>query len=153
MIPKYEYSTEFCFPVYSSSVQNEGLMGYYNSYMFDRELISWSIDGGGHFFYRYKHKFNVTNVCGYIEVNTEVFNYRFVAEMLSYQHSKMIFDYQTKAHPSVINTLYSLPLIPLSVQEQYAKIFEAIYELLKTEKNCLSKYEEQKKFLLSKLFI
>ena len=46
VIPKFGFSKEFCYPVYSSSIQNNGLMGYYNSYMFDRPLISWSIDAG-----------------------------------------------------------------------------------------------------------
>ena len=153
VIPKFEYSEEFCYPVYSSSVQNGGLMGYYNSFMFDREVISWSIDGGGHFFYRPRHRFNVTNVCGYIELDTSIFDYRFVSEVLSYQHSKMIFDYQSKAHPSVIDTLYYLPSVSLRKQKQYATLFDAIYCKLGTEKSCLKQYEEQKKYLLSKLFI
>jgi len=153
VIPKFEYSEEFCYPVYSSSVQNGGLMGYYNSFMFDREIISWSIDGGGHFFYRPRHKFNVTNVCGYIELDTSIFDYRFVSEVLSYQHSKMIFDYQSKAHPSVIDTLYYLPLVPLYMQEKYAALFNAIYKKIETEKYCLKQYEEQKKFLLYNMFI
>lgn len=153
VIPKFEYSEEFCYPVYSSSVQNGGLMGYYNSFMFDREIISWSIDGGGHFFYRPRHKFNVTNVCGYIELDTSIFDYRFVSEVLSYQHSKMIFDYQSKAHPSVIDALYYLPLVPLYMQEKYAALFNAIYKKIETEKYCLKQYEEQKKFLLYNMFI
>ena len=153
VIPKFEYSEEFCYPVYSSSVQNGGLMGYYNSFMFDREIISWSIDGGGHFFYRPQHKFNVTNVCGYIELDTSIFDYRFVSEVLSYQHSKMIFDYQSKAHPSVIDTLYYLPSLSLRKQKQYATLFDIIYCKLEIEKSCLKQYEEQKKYLLSNLFI
>ncbi len=35
------------YPIYSSSVKNNGLMGTYGRFMFDEELISWSIDGGG----------------------------------------------------------------------------------------------------------
>ena len=153
VIPKFEYSEEFCYPVYSSSVHNNGLMGYYKSFMFDCEIISWSIDGGGHFFYRPRHKFSVTNVCGYLELDTLMFNYRFVCEVLSHQHSKMIFDYQSKAHPSVIDTLYYLPLVPLYMQEKYAALFNAIYKKIETEKYCLKQYEEQKKFLLYNMFI
>ena len=153
VIPKFEYSDEFCYPVYSSSVHNNGLMGYYKSFMFDCEIISWSIDGGGHFFYRPRHKFNVTNVCGYIELDISIYNYRFVSEVLSYQHSKMIFDYQSKAHPSVIDTLYYLPLLPLCEQEKYAVLFNAIYNKLETEKYCLKHYDKQKRSLLSKMFI
>jgi type I restriction enzyme S subunit len=43
------------YPVYSSSVKNGGLFGSYGDYMFNQELITWSVDGGGDFFYRNKH--------------------------------------------------------------------------------------------------
>ena len=92
IIPKHPEDNTYKYPVYSSSTQNNGLMGYNDTYMFDKELITWSIDGGGNFFYRKKHKFNVTNVCGIMQVDENVYSYRFIAEMLTYQHSKMKFD-------------------------------------------------------------
>ena len=153
VIPKYEYSDEYCYPVYSSSTQNGGLMGYFNTYMFDKSLISWSIDGGGNFFYRDKHKFNVTNVCGYLEADESKFDYRFISELLIYQHSRMVFDYQTKAHPSVIEAMYYLPILDLEKQQCYSKLFEHIYDKLDRETSLLNKYEEQKKFLLFNMFI
>ena len=153
VIPKYEYSEEYCYPVYSSSTQNGGLMGYFNTYMFDKSLISWSIDGGGNFFYRDKHKFNVTNVCGYLEADESKFDYRFISELLIYQHSRMVFDYQTKAHPSVIEAMYYLPILDLEKQQCYSKLFEHIYDKLDRETSLLNKYEEQKKFLLFNMFI
>src|SRR5262249_45279429 len=52
-------------PIYSSSVTGNGVFGYYGDFMFDEELITWSVDGGGHFFYRPKHRFSVTNDCGF----------------------------------------------------------------------------------------
>ena len=42
------------YPIYSSSSQNNGEMGKYGKYMFDEEMITWSVDGGGNFFYRPK---------------------------------------------------------------------------------------------------
>ena len=153
IIPKHLKDKEHIFPVYSSSTQNDGLMGYNNNFMFDKELITWSIDGGGNFFYRNKHKFNVTNVCGIMQVDETVFSYRFIAEMLIYQHSKLKFDYQSKAHPSVISSLYSLPQIPLAQQKYYGKLFEVLSEMIHGERIFLDKLKEQKKYLLSKLFI
>jgi len=38
------------YPVYSSSIKRGGLFGKYGDYMFDEEMITWSIDGGGIFF-------------------------------------------------------------------------------------------------------
>lgn len=49
IIPKHAKSDLYQYPVYSSSTKNNGLMGYNDSYMFDKELITWSIDGGGNF--------------------------------------------------------------------------------------------------------
>ena len=52
------------YPIYSSAQMNNGKFGEYGKYMFDKELITWSVDGGGQLFYRPKHKFSVTNVAG-----------------------------------------------------------------------------------------
>ena len=153
IIPKHPKDNTYKYPVYSSSTQNNGLMGYNDTYMFDKELITWSIDGGGNFFYRKKHKFNVTNVCGIMQVDENVYSYRFIAEMLAYQHSKMKFDYQSKAHPSVISSLYSLPYLPISEQNSYCRLFIALDRKIQIEQQSLCKLKEQKKYLLSKMFI
>ncbi|MGI5881085.1 MAG: restriction endonuclease subunit S [Syntrophomonadaceae bacterium] len=113
-------------PIYSSSVIDEGLMGSYGRYMFDEELISWSVDGGGNFFYRKKHKFSVTNVCGYMRVKTDYINYRFFAYELQYLHSKLQFDYQNKAHPSVIRKLYTVAVPPMAEQVKISQILSNI---------------------------
>jgi len=105
-------------PIYSSSVKNDGLFGCYGEHMFDEEMITWSVDGGGHFFHRAKHKFSVTNVCGFMRVDTAKLGYRFLAAQLQLLHSKLKFDYQDKAHPSIIRKAYSV-LIP-SMAEQAA---------------------------------
>lgn len=153
IIPKHQKDNTYKYPVYSSSTQNYGLMGYNDTYMFDKELITWSIDGGGNFFYRKKHKFNVTNVCGIMQVDENVYSYRFIAEMLTYQHSKMKFDYQSKAHPSVISSLYSLPCLLIPEQNSYCQLFIALDRKMDIEQCCLNKLKEQKKYLLSKMFI
>ena len=56
------------YPIYSSARENEGKFGEYGAYMFNEEMITWSIDGGGRLFYRPKHKFSVTNVGGTLRV-------------------------------------------------------------------------------------
>jgi len=106
------------YPVYSSSVKNNGLFGRYGDYMFDEELITWSVDGGGDFFYRHKHRFSVTNVSGFMRVDTSRIDYRFLAAELQILHGRLAFDYQIKAHPSVIRKAYA-PSIP-SLLEQRA---------------------------------
>lgn len=153
IIPKHEYTNTYCYPVYSSSVQNDGLMGYHDSYMFDTELVTWSIDGGGNFFYRPKHKYNITNVSGYMLLDETLFNYRFVSETLSWQHSFMVFDYQTKAHPSVILSLYKLPNTSLMAQERIANVFKLLDNKIHNETHIMKSYQLQKQYLLSQMFI
>lgn len=105
------------YPIYSSSIHNQGLFGRYGKYMFDEELITWSVDGGGDFFYRSKHKYSVTNVCGYMRVNTSSIDYYFLALQLQLLHSKKNFDYQMKAHPSIIRKAYIVSLPSLEEQK------------------------------------
>ena len=151
IIPKHSKDEEYEYPVYSSSTANDGLMGYLNSYMFDEELVTWSIDGGGNFFYRPKHKFNVTNVCGYLK--TTYYNYRFLAECLMWQHAKQKFDYQSKAHPSVISTIYKLPTFEPSSAKLYALLAVKLNEKLNNEQKILNAYKMEKVYLLANLFI
>ena len=101
------------YPVYSSSAQNNGLFGTYGKYMFDEELITWSVDGGGYFFYRPKHKFSVTNVVGILRLHTKDLLYKFVYYYLIWQRNHLEFDYIKKAHPSVIKELYYIAFLPL----------------------------------------
>jgi type I restriction enzyme S subunit len=110
------------YPIYSSSVTNNGLFGRYGEYMFDEELITWSIDGGGHFFYRHRHRFSVTNVSGIIRADTSRVNYRFLAEELSLLHSSLAFNYQVKAHPSVIKKLYDISIPSIDEQRAIAAV-------------------------------
>jgi type I restriction enzyme S subunit len=110
------------FPIYSSSIHNDGLFGRYGDFMFDEELITWSVDGGGNFFHRRKHKFSVTNVCGFMRVDTSRIDYRFFAAELQLLHSRKSFDYQSKAHPSVVRNEYEVQLPPLPEQTAIASV-------------------------------
>ncbi len=53
------------YPVYSSATENNGCIGYINSYMLDGEYLTWTTDGvyAGTVFYR-NGRFNCTNICG-----------------------------------------------------------------------------------------
>lgn len=139
------------YPIYSSSVINNGEMGEYGKYMFDEELITWSIDGGGNFFYRNKHKFSVTNVCGYIKINTNYFNYKFLAEELIYLHSKLSFDYMLKAHPSVIKKIYTINYPNLKEQTKIAKLALNLDKQIELQQKLLEQYKLRQKSLMQLL--
>ena len=113
------------YPVYSSSSQNNGEIGRYGKYMFDDERITWSIDGGGKFFYRCGLKYSVTNVCGWLKVNQEnILRTRFLYYLLFEEWSNKLFDYNHKAHPSVIRKEYLIPFISLQEQERIVGILD-----------------------------
>jgi hypothetical protein len=102
------------YPIYSSSSAGTGEFGCYGQFMFDEPLITWSVDGGGRPFLRHKHRFSVTNVGGFLRVLApNQWDYRYVHALMAYQHSRLAFDWQMKAHPSVIQDLYRLPRRPL----------------------------------------
>jgi type I restriction enzyme, S subunit len=140
------------FPVYSSSAQDNGLFGTYGKFIFDEELISWSVDGGGKFFYRSKHKFSITNVSGFLRIeNIKKFNYRFLYYLLDYQHSSLSFDYVDKAHPSVIQKQYFIPLLSIEHQQKIAEILSTIDRALEQTQALIAKYQRAKIGLMQDL--
>ena len=139
------------FPIYSSSSKSLGMMGRYGNYMFDEEMITWSVDGGGYLFYRPKHKFSVTNVCGFMRLSKN-WDYRFVSYMLQFQHGYMSFDYQSKAHPSVIRHIYQLPNIVKSAQKSIAEILCTIDTQIDDFQALIDKYTLIKQGMMADLF-
>lgn len=139
------------YPIYSSSAINEGLLGKYNKYMFDEELITWSIDGGGKFFIRKKHKFSVTNVSGWMRVNPNYYDLHFLYNQLSYLHKKISFNYQLKAHPSVIRKSYKLELPSIAEQKKIGELFEDIDKFLKNKSATIKKLKQEKRALMQQL--
>jgi restriction endonuclease S subunit len=108
------------YPVYSSASANNGQFGRYGEFMFDEEAITWSIDGGGTFFHRPRHKFSVTNVGGILRIaDLGTVNYRYLYLVLNEHQQTINFDWVRKAHPSVIRGLYNhIPIPPLETQDQ-----------------------------------
>lgn len=141
------------FPVYSSSAKNNGKMGCYSKWMFDEELITWSIDGGGSFFFRPKHKFSVTNVSGYMRVLSKNIDAKYLFYALENEHSKLKFDYLMKAHPSVVRDTYNIYLPPINEQKKISKIIGSIDESIQSAQERLRKYKFIFKGLLEELLL
>ena len=119
------------YPVYSSSTAKDGLFCTSDSFMFDQELVTWSIDGGGKPFYRPRHRFSVTNVCGYALIhNPQTFTYRFLGLAMDRAWTRAHFDYSSKAHPSVIEKMYVLPIPSLPEQHRIGEFFSTLDSLI-----------------------
>lgn len=140
------------YPVYSSSVNEDALFGIYGRYMFDEELITWSVDGGGNFFYRPKHKFSVTNVSGILKLISDRFIYKYLFYLLDWEHKFYTFDYVEKAHPSVIRKLYDIYDIKLAEQQKISEILTVLDETIKETDLLIEKYERIKQGLMQDLF-
>lgn len=124
------------YPVYSSAQEKDGKFGEYGKYMFDEELITWSVDGGGRIFYRHKHRFSVTNVGGTLRVlNQDRIYCRFLFYILDHLHSTVKFDWVQKAHPSVIRDVYDkIPLPLLDEQRRIAEVLRSVDEAIAATK-------------------
>ncbi|MBU1101428.1 MAG: restriction endonuclease subunit S [Bacteroidetes bacterium] len=140
------------YPVYSSSAHNNGKFGEYGKYLFDEELITWSVDGGGDFFYRPKHKFSVTNVSGFLKILDYGYIYKFIYYSLFLQHRFLTFDYTTKAHPSVIRKLYHIPQFSRTYQQKIAEILTTIDIAIEKTEDLIKKYKQIKSGLMHDLF-
>lgn len=141
------------YPIFSSSVKNEGLFGMYGKYMFDEELITWSVDGGGHFFYRKKQRFSVTNVSGWMRVLGPDIDCRFLALQLQLLHERQVFNYTTKAHPSIIRDIYKLKLPCVEEQRKIAAFVTMLDAKIKVEEARLSIAKQWKEGLLQRMFV
>lgn len=140
------------FPVYSSSSQNNGEVGTYGKYMFDDERITWSIDGGGILFYRNNHKYSVTNVCGWLKVLKEdTINCRYLYFALFEQWQNKIFDYNHKAHPSIIRKEYVIPIPSLTEQERIVGILDTFTTSIENLKEQIAQRRKQFEFYRDQL--
>lgn len=140
------------FPVYSSSSQNNGEVGTYGKYMFDDERITWSIDGGGILFYRNNHKYSVTNVCGWLKVLKEdTINCRYLYFTLFEQWQNKTFDYNYKAHPSIVRKEYVIPIPSLVEQERIVSILDTFTASIENIKEQIAQRRKQYEFYRDQL--
>ena len=126
--------------------------------MFDEELITWSIDGGGRLFYRPRHKFSVTNVGGTLRVlDTDFLNCRYLHLVLTHLHSKIRFDWVYKAHPSVIRMVYNeIPIPSLEKQREIVEKLDSIFAEIKnleTKSNSQIRVMKELAFQLIRKFL
>jgi|LakMenEpi03Aug12_release.lakeMendotaPanAssembly.Ray.scaffolds.fasta_scaffold353483_2 restriction endonuclease S subunit len=140
-------------PVYSSAENKNGMIGKYAKFMFDEELITWSVDGGGHIFYRPKHKFSVTNIGGWLRIlDQNVFSYQFLAYALQILHKQHSFDWQYKAHPSVIRKLYTrIPLPPLVEQKRIVDLISSVDSYIEALQQQVDKARKSRNAVLHEL--
>lgn len=85
VISQEELEDEGIYPVYSSQTNNNGCLGYINTYDFDCEQITWTTDGAnaGTVFLR-QGMHNCTNVCGTLQAVNNLVSLDFSLYCLQY---------------------------------------------------------------------
>ncbi len=142
------------YPVYSSSASEDGLFCTSDSFMFDQELVTWSIDGGGKPFYRQHHRFSVTNVCGYaLILNPQTLTYRFLGLAMGRAWARAHFDYSSKAHPSVIEKIYILSIPSLPEQRCIGAFFSTLDNLIAVAEKRTKSLHTLKSSYLQRMFV
>ena len=109
-IDGYEY------PVYSSQTKADGLLGYYNTYLYEN-AITWTTDGANAGTVHYRAgKFYCTNVCGVL-LNKDGYANRCTAAILG-SISKKYVSYV--GNPKLMNNIMSeIPIIIPALEEQH----------------------------------
>ena len=142
------------YPVYSSQTSNDGIMGYLDDYMFDGEYITWTTDGAnaGTVFYR-KGKFNCTNVCGTLKIQTKYDCY-FVSLVLQQATQKYVSF--NLANPKLMNNIMAsikIKMPDIEMQKQLSKIFQTLDSFLLVHQRTCDMYSREKQYLLCQMFI
>mgnify|MGYP002798383659 CR=1 FL=1 len=116
---------EYIFPVYSSQTKDEGLMGYYNQYLYEN-AITWTTDGANAGTVHFRDgKFYCTNVCGVL-LNEDGNANRCIAEILG-SISKKYVSYV--GNPKLMNNVMSEIRIHIPSVAEQKKIDELISAL------------------------
>ena len=116
------------YPVYSSQTENNGCLGYINTYKYDGEYVTWTTDGAnaGTVFYR-SGKFSITNVCGLLEVkDLMVVNTKYLYYALSIEARRYV--NQGMGNPKLMSNIMAsvqIPLPALPVQREIVRILDS----------------------------
>ncbi len=122
------------YPVYSSQTENNGCLGFVNFYKYDGEYVTWTTDGAnaGTIFYR-TGKFNITNVCGLLEIVDSSMLVKFLYYVLSIESMKHV--NAGMGNPKLMSNVMAsikIPLPPLAVQREIVQILDK-FTLLSAE--------------------
>lgn len=138
------------YPVYSSQTENDGIMGYLNTYDFEGEYVTWTTDGAnaGTVFYR-NGKFNCTNVCGTIQPkNWEQIDLKFLPYFLNLGTR---FSVRLDINPKLMNNMMAkIPLVlpPKYEQTAIANFLDEktakIDSLIEKKKKLIELYKEER---------
>ncbi len=119
------------YPVYSSQSENDGVLGRINTYMYEGKYLTWTTDGAyAGTVFRRSGKFNITNVCGLVDVSDQNVNLDFLYYWLYAEAPKYV--YRGMGNPKLMSNVMgtiSVPIPPLPVQEEIVRVLDTFTEL------------------------
>ena len=141
------------YPVYSSQTKNEGLLGYYDKYLFET-AITWTTDGANAGTVNYREgKFYSTNVNGVL-LSDEGFANKVIAEILNNEAWKYV---SKVGNPKLMNNVMSE--ISLVIPNDFREIstlstfFQDLDKAIAKEEEKVNQLKESKQTLLRTMFI
>ncbi|MHA3828210.1 restriction endonuclease subunit S [Mycoplasma sp. Z1473D] len=146
-------SKDFIYPVFSSQTLNNGLLGYYNEYLYN-DCITWTTDGAnaGTVNYR-KGPFYCTNVCGVL-LEKNLKPTRCLAEILNNKAYKYV---SKVGNPKLMNNVMQSIDITYPKDEdedkKISELFNILDSIITFYKRKSEKLENLKKSLLEKMFV
>ena len=121
----YIRDNEGDFPVYSSQTANNGILGSINSYMFDGNFLTWTTDGAyAGTIFRRKGKFNITNVCGLIDIKEREIKQDFLYYWLSITAKSYVSE--GMGNPKLMSNVASTIKIPIPSISEQQRIVETL---------------------------
>ena len=148
---KDKETDEFIYPVYSSQTKNNGLMGFYNQYLFEN-AITWTTDGAnaGTVNFR-KGKFYSTNVNGVL-LSDKGYANKAISEIIN----KIAWKHVSKVgNPKLMNNIMSEITIMIPSIEELNKIsilFNQIDNTIALHQRKLEQLQSMKDGFLQKMF-
>lgn len=144
---------EYRYPVYSSQTKNNGLMGYFDSYLFE-DAITWTTDGANAGTVNYRPgKFYSTNVNGVL-LSQKGYSNKCITEILD----KVAWKYVSKVgNPKLMNnTMSNIRIyIPSDFKEQFklSELFMVLDNYIAFNKKKVDQLNKLKKAYLQKMFL
>ena len=140
------------YPVYSSQTLSNGLLGFYNEYLY-KDAITWTTDGANAGTVNYRiGKFYCTNVCGVL-LSDKVKASQMIAESLNSVAKKYV---SYVGNPKLMNNvmadiMINIP-IALKEQEQISGLFTIVDTLITLHQRKVDSLKNVKQSMLTKMF-
>ena len=141
------------YPVYSSQTANEGIFGCIDSYMFDGDYLTWTTDGAyAGTIFRRKGKFNITNVCGLIDIVSQNVNQDFLYYWLSLTAKDYVIE--GMGNPKLMSNVASTiktPILPLPEQQRIVGILDTFTSSIENLKEQIAQRRKQYEYYRDQL--